>query len=103
MPALNQESNRYETSTYRVAGLSSSQIWQLGYSYVENADAGRSVKARGTGSFDLVTTQELTLDVNGDPFPVHVDVIGWPASKDERLMKATEIANRLVLEVVSHE
>jgi hypothetical protein len=103
MPALNQESNRYETSTYRVAGLSSAQIWQLGYSYVENSDAGRIIKARGTGSFELVRAEGLTLDVNGDPYPIHVDVIGWPESKDERLMKATEIANQLSLEIASRE
>lgn len=57
MPALNQDNNRFETSTYRIAGLSSEQIWKLGFNYVANAESGRNIKARGTGDFALIETE----------------------------------------------
>jgi hypothetical protein len=97
---FNDEKSRLETSTYRVAGLAASEIWQIGYSHVENAAAGRLIRARGTGLFSLATAQGLALDVNGPPEPRHVDIIGWSATdKDVRLMQQTEIADKLQLEV----
>jgi hypothetical protein len=60
----------------------------------------RVIKARGQGSYSLAKGQELSLDVNGPPYPRHVDLIGWPMTdKDARLMKATEIADKLLLEI----
>jgi hypothetical protein len=53
------------------------EIWRLGYEHVENAEGGRTVKARGEGAFTLITEQDLSLDVNGPPYPRHVDIIGW--------------------------
>lgn len=100
MPRLSPDKNRFETSTHRVRELASDQIWQLGYSHVENAQQGRNIKARGTGPFELATSRGLTLDVNGPPYPRHVDIIGWSETdKDVRLMKATEIVNELRLEI----
>jgi hypothetical protein len=100
LPFLNKAKSRWETSTHRVAGLTAPQIWQLGYSHVENVQEGRTIKARGTGPFALVTIQALSLDVNGAPYPRHVDIIGWSSTdKDLRLMKATEIADKLQLDL----
>jgi len=100
MPRLNNLKSRWETSVYRVAGLTDSEGWKLGYQNVEKEEAKRKVKARGIGSFQSATTSGLGLDVNGPPYPRHVDVIGWSADdKDVRLMRATEIAETLVLEV----
>jgi hypothetical protein len=99
-PIFNDEKNRLETSTHRIDGLATPEIWQLGYTYVESTAQGRLIRARGTGSFSLVTSQDLTFDVNGPPVPRHVDIIGWPSiDKDARLMQQTEIANKLRLEV----
>jgi hypothetical protein len=71
--------------------------------HVENPASGRLIKARGVGPFQLVTSNGLSLDVNGEPFPVHVDIVGWSEAKDARLMKATEIANELKLELAPAE
>jgi hypothetical protein len=102
MPMLNQESGRFETSTYRCTHLGA-EIWRVGRIHVENPASGRLIKARGVGPFQLVTSNGLSLDVNGEPFPVHVDIVGWSEAKDARLMKATEIANELKLELAPAE
>jgi hypothetical protein len=66
---------------------------------VENLANRRVIKARGQGAYTLATAQGLALDVNGVPFPRHADIIGWSQDKDARLMKATEIADKLELEL----
>ena len=96
---LNQVKSRLETSTHRVTNLTDRQIWQLGQVYVANPQQGRTIKARGVGPFELVTAQQLSLDVNGEPYPRHVDIVDWPEAKDERLMKATEITDKLKLQL----
>lgn len=99
MPMFNAAKGRFETSTHRIGGLTDIQVWQLGYATVENAAEGRVVKACGIGKFDLARNQGLALDVNGEPYPRHVDLVNWPADKDARLMRATEIADQLNLRV----
>jgi len=51
----------------------------------------------------LVLGRALQLDVNGLPYPRHVDIVGWPDpdghDKSKQLMKATEIADMMVLEI----
>ena len=95
----NKVTGRLETSTHRVVGLSEHEIWNLGYNNVENAANNRIIKARGQGAYILATAQGLALDVNGPPFPRHVDVIGWPTDKDAQLMKAIEIADKMALKI----
>lgn len=99
MPLFNAAKRRFETSTHRIAGLTDIQIWKLGYSCVENLAEGRAVKASGIGKFALATGQDLALDVNGEPYPRHVDIVNWPEDKDARLMRATEMADQLKLRV----
>jgi hypothetical protein len=96
---LSKTKNRLETSTHRVKGLTTEDSWKLGYENVENASQNRMIKARGVGVFALATSSGLLLDVNGAPYPRHVDLIGWPTDKDVRLMKATEIADKLKLQI----
>jgi hypothetical protein len=98
LPMLNKTTNRWETSTHRIQGLAVAEIWNLGYEHVENRPANRIIKARGQGPFHLAKSAGLSLDVNGPPYPRHVDIVGWsPTDKDVRLMRATEIANSLLL------
>jgi hypothetical protein len=99
LPMTNKVSGRLETSTHRVAGLNDQETWNLGYDYVENAENNRVIKARGHGVYMFVAAQGLALDVNGPPFPRHVDIIGWSPDKDDRLMKATEIADKMSLAI----
>jgi hypothetical protein len=91
--------DQLETSTHRVKDLTIDEIWKLGYEYVEDVAQGRIIKARGQGAYALAAAQGLSLDVNGSPFPRHVDLIGWSPDKEDRLMKATEIANNMTLEI----
>ena len=95
---FNNESQRLETSTYRNRGLAAGEIWKLGYANVENVAERRTIKARATGSFTHVTAP-LSLDVNGPPYPRHVDIVGWPAEKHAQLQHATNIADKLTLEL----
>ncbi len=99
LPEFNSKAERFETSVYRVANLSPAEIWSLGYRYVENQSRDRFVKARGSGTFRLAQDAALKFDVCGEPYPRHVDVVGWPEDKATRLMKATEIADNLNLSV----
>jgi hypothetical protein len=99
LPLTNNVTGRLETSTHRVAGLNDQQIWTLGYENVENAANNRIIKARGQGPIALVSASGLSCDVNGLPYPRHVDVIGWPQEKDGQMMKAVEIADKMALEI----
>ena len=94
MPMFNAAKRRFETSTHRIAGLTDTQLWELGYSCVENPAEKRVVKASGIGKFELVRGHGLALDVNGEPYPRHVDIVKWPEDKNARLMRATEIADK---------
>ncbi|MHC4402052.1 MAG: hypothetical protein ACYTG0_20460, partial [Planctomycetota bacterium] len=76
--------------------------WELGYTHVEKIEAGRTVRARCTGTVTMVRDRGMQLDVNGPPYPRHVDIVGWPpdsADNSKRLMIATEIANKMTLEI----
>lgn len=98
IPLFNEAKARYETSVHRCDGLAEAEIWALGYEYVENLPAGRKIKARGMGSIRIVVEVGLTTDVNGPPFPRHVDLVGWPPSTDAkhaRKMCAVEIADKM--------
>ena len=99
-PLFNAGKDRWETSSFRIQGLSQAEIWQLGYSHVENARREGKIRARGTGQRSIVTAPGLSLDVNGPPSPRHVDIIGWaPGDKHLRLMQATEIADKMQLDM----
>ena len=60
--------------------------------------AGEPSKHEG-GAFTLITEQGLSLDVNGPPIharrPRGRRHFGWSEEKEFRLMKATEIADKL--------
>src|SRR6185312_11307981 len=47
MPMFNSARGRFETSTHRITGLTDNQVWELGYSCVENPAEKRVVKASG--------------------------------------------------------
>jgi hypothetical protein len=100
LPRLNAAKERWETSVHRPEGLADGETWALGYAYVENVAEKRVIKARAVGPFTLVSDNGLTTDVNGPPFPRHVEIVGWsPDDKDVRLMHATQIADKLQLQI----
>jgi hypothetical protein len=96
LPQWNEYRRRFETSIHRTEGLRPDQIWAIGYRYVEKT---RRIRGRGHCQASLVTKQALHFDVNGEPYPRHVDVVGWPDEEDAQLMRATEIADGMTLEL----
>ena len=97
-PVFNDESQRFKTSTFRSFGLTDGSLWQLGYDHVEYAEPGGTIRARATGAFALVKNP-LSLDINGEPYPRHVDIIGWPQQKHDQMQHAANITDKLVLEI----
>jgi len=99
LPYWNQKRRRFETSTHRTDDLRPEQIWAIGYRHVENLAQNRQIRGRGHCQAAVVTAQALGFHVNGRPYPRHVDVVGWPDEEDARLMRATEIADSMTLEL----
>ena len=99
MPRWNKRRRRFETSTHRTQGLHPDQIWAVGYRYVEPALQNSRIRGRGHCQAAVVTAQALGFHVNGRPYPRHIDVIGWPDEEDAQLMRATEIADSMTLEL----
>jgi hypothetical protein len=100
VPRLNRQKLRWETSAHRIDGLRAELIWALGYRYVEDLSKDRQIRARASGVASFVTERGLQWDVNGQPYPRHADIIGWSVDeKHARMMVATEIANRMLLEI----
>ena len=97
LPLFNPQKARFETSVFRTDRLRPDQIWLLGYEHVETAT--RRIRARADGLAHHATSRGLQLDVNGRPYPRHVDIIGWPGTKDEQLLIAIELVNDLSLEM----
>lgn len=97
LPQFNDRKNRWETSVFRTTALRSKGVWRLGYLFAERSD--RVIKAKGEGAFSWISDQSLVLDVNAEPYPRHVDIVGWTDIKHERLHLATQIANRMKLHV----
>lgn len=94
---FNERRQRWETSIFRIKKLRGRGIWRLGYLFAEQS--GRVIKARGIGRISWILDQQLGLDVNAEPYPRHVDVIGWTNVKHERLHLATQIADRMNLQL----
>jgi hypothetical protein len=99
MPLWNKDRGRFETSIHRTDGLLPAAIWRIGYRYVENLSQQRRIRARGHCVASLVTEQGLGFHVNGRPYPRHTDLVGWPDGEDDQLMRATDIADRMQLEI----
>jgi hypothetical protein len=99
LPYWNEDRDRFETSTHRTDGLLPDQIWGIGYQYVENLAQHRRIRGRGHCQASLIATQALRFDINGEPYPRHIDIVAWPEAEHERLMRATEIANSMTLEI----
>jgi len=99
LPRWNADHNRFETSTHRSGGLGRDQVWALAYRYIENLDQKRRLHGRGHCLAAIVTSQALSFDVYGEPYPRHADIAEWPVEEHEQLMLATNIANAMTLDL----
>ena len=82
-----------ELSVYRIDGLETAEIWDLGEKYVVG-DSGRDMKARA--SIKTIEVRKQSLDVSPFPHPHwrHANIIGWPDRSEESLIQlhAIELA-----------
>lgn len=94
-----------ETSVYRVTGISNTDTWKIGEKYVREPIARKrgSCSLHGRGDIEAIEIidSKLTIKPKPTPHPRHADIIGWPESKEEKQMLATELANKAVLHLPS--
>ena len=83
-----------ETSVFRVADLSDTEIWDIGEREVAQKRQ-MSLLARGDINVSKVTALGLKVDPNNNP-PRHANIIGWP-EKSAQTAIAIELAGRAQL------
>lgn len=98
-PLAHRIGGRLETSVYRVDGQSAPDVWAICTGHVDNAAAGRVMKARATCDAGLVLAQGLTFDPDGQPHPRHANIIGWPSTKNEQKILQQRIVAEMKLEL----
>lgn len=86
-----------ELSVFRISGWTEEEIWQAGEEYVAKPRK-RTLRARGDFGAEHIQNNMLTIKDDSPP-PGHAVILGWPETKDERLLIALKLANaaRLVL------
>jgi hypothetical protein len=80
----------YKTSVFRVQGLTESEIWSLGDEHVRSPSGGE-LRARA----ELLVAQIVGVGLQVEPQEPpqrHANIAGWPAEKDELMLKAHELA-----------
>ena len=79
-------------SVFQVTGLSENEKWELGEKH------GRKKPLLGRAEIDDSCVNEIGLkSERDDNHPRHVNIIGWPANKEARRIKAIEIAQKAKL------
>jgi len=89
-PYLVKETGRVEWSVFRTTGLTSMDLWSICTQHVDRPD--RKAKARGTFPAATLLDLELHCDPDGKPHTHHVNVLGWPDSKDRIKILQQKIA-----------
>jgi hypothetical protein len=88
--ALHPAPADHKTSVFRVQGFIESEIWSLGDEHILNP-SGSELRARA----ELLVAQILGVDLQVEPQEPpqrHANIGGWPAEKDEWMLKAQELA-----------
>ncbi len=84
-------------SVFRITGLSSSDVWQIGRTHVARPP-DRNVHARADFHTRSVSEVGLRLELDNIP-PTHASVTGWPTEKSARKLCALELARRSALRI----
>lgn len=84
--------HRGETSVFRVDGLSSEEVWDIGIDFVAR---NRRQALKGRADLDVAHVLVVNLKVEPDttPHPRHANIVDWPAEKHEQKMMATKLAS----------
>lgn len=83
------------TSVFQINGLSEVEVWSLG----ATAGGGRGIpRARADILITDIESLQLTVSKDDSP-PRHANIGNWPDSKDERMLKAQELAKKATLKL----
>lgn len=85
-----------QISMMAIDGLDDIEIWPLGD--VVGEVRGRPAVARADVSADGISGCGLSIVADPEPHPRHVNVTGWPASKEEQKLVALDLCDRAVLQ-----
>lgn len=83
--------NPLELSVTRHINFTENDIWRIGRSVA--GGMGRNLHGRADIKTDCVIEQRLSVTPHPVPDnPNHANIVGWPLEKDERKMRALELA-----------
>jgi hypothetical protein len=80
--------------------LSEEEIWKIG----DLLGAARNKQPLARADFDVATVSEakLTIELDPEPHPLHVNLCGWPNGKDEQKSIALLLCARSILLLREH-
>lgn len=87
-----------ETSVYRTSTLPEEEVWKIGKEHVAKPRK-RTLYARGDTPVSVIMKTGLEVVPEATPHPLHANIIKWPSGKDEKKMRAVEIANEATLAI----
>jgi hypothetical protein len=88
------KSENGEISVYRVAGLNSAEIKQIGVVYVQGASS--ALKGHAVLAAESFFARSLNIIPHPEPHPRHANAMGWETDAKNRVM-AKELADAAVL------
>lgn len=93
-PMFDAERHRFETSVYRISGLTGVQVQQIADTEVV-AKRGIAVLARGDIRVQMVHKHASLRVVVDEPPARHAVILGWPGTPDEGKDRRMDLQNEL--------
>jgi hypothetical protein len=81
----------YRLSVFRIDGLTTEHVCQIGQQKVISKMTGRTLHGFANIVAQAFLDAELTIDPDNNP-PRHASVVGWPKEKSEQKLIALELA-----------
>ena len=92
-PKLFEPNRRLELSVFRVVGLQSSKIQEIGTQVVERHTTAKRLYGWGKFASSIVADLGLELD-NDDTPPRHSNITGWPEEASKRKLLQQKLASQ---------
>jgi hypothetical protein len=89
LPNINKENGEYETSIFRITGLSESDIWSVGR-YVEKLRS-QTLRARGDLKVQSIINSGLEVIPETTNHERHANIVNWSTIKNERMKLAIQL------------
>lgn len=93
------ERQRFETSMYRIMGLSGDEIRRIAQTEIVEK-TGRPVLARGDIRVGMIHKHDSLRLVADEPPPQHAVIIGWPGTPDEGKDRRMSLQDALARDAV---